>query len=132
MMKPLGLTAFLLAVVLSVGACDSQPKEFVCSGKVTFGSDDPFSDQFVLRILDDSIEIRGKAGTLITFDGTVYKICLDSKNEVVFEFTACQSGTSKRAGHLDKVTGELTLQRFDMKQPLTGAYNCKPVHRVLE
>lgn len=133
MMKPLGLTAFLLAVVLSVGACDSQPKEFVCSGKVTFGSDDPFPDQIVMRILDDSIEIRGKAGTLITFDGTVYKICLDSKNEVDFEYsTTCRSGKTTRVGNLDKVTGELTLQRFDMGQPFTGTYSCKAAHRVLQ
>lgn len=137
MMKPFGLAAFLLVGALSVGACDakgSQPSELVCTGKATFGSNDAFSDQFVLRVLGDSVEIRGKPGTPVTFDGTVYKICLDSENEVDFEYgtSSCRSGKNTRAGNLDKVTGKLTLQRFDMDQSFTGTYSCKTAHRVLE
>lgn len=136
-MKYLSLTTFIFIIILSLDACDAkdlQPSELVCSGKATLGSDDVLADQFVLRIQDNSIEIRGMPGTPVTFDGTVYKVCLDSKNEVDFEYTtsSCQSGNTTRTGTLDKVTGELTLQRFDMGQPFTGTYRCKPAHRVLQ
>ncbi|NWK44789.1 hypothetical protein [Ralstonia pickettii] len=136
-MKPLGLTTLLLVGVLLVGACHakaSQPSELVCSGKAALGGDDSFSDQFVVRILGDTLEIRGNVGTLATFDGTVYKICLNSQNEVDFEYgtSSCRSGKTTRAGNLDKVTGKLTLQRFDMGQSFIGTYDCQPAHRVLE
>ncbi|CAJ0689279.1 hypothetical protein LMG19089_00464 [Ralstonia edaphis] len=136
-MRLLCLTTVLLVGILSVSACDtkdSRPRELICSGKASLGSHDAVSDRFVLRIAGDSLEIRGAAGTLATFDGTVYKICLNSQSEVYFEYgtLSCSGSKTMRAGKLDKVTGELALERFDLGQSFTGTYNCKSAGRLLE
>ncbi|CAN7782370.1 hypothetical protein LJR296_008106 [Cupriavidus necator] len=126
--------AVTLTCVSVISACNAQrePMELACGGQVKLG-EDVITDKFVLRIEGDTIEIRGEPGTLYTFDGAMYKVCSESRDEVEIEYVAqCGSGTPSRSGRLQKVAGELTLRRYDMGKPFTGTYKCKRASRVLD
>lgn len=134
LMQQLALT---LTCVLAMSACNSQTREsteLACGGQVNFG-EDAITDRFVLRVEGDAIEIRGEPGTVSTFDGVMYKVCSESRDVIEIEYVAgahCGSGKPSRAGDLQKVTGDLTLHRYDMGKPFTGTYKCKRVNRVLD
>ncbi|KAF7961418.1 hypothetical protein AWV80_00235 [Cupriavidus sp. UYMU48A] len=115
--------------------CDAQgdkPTELVCAGQVKLG-EDISTDKFVLRIDGNAIEIRGEPGTAYTFDGTTYRVCSVSRDEIEFAIAGeCGSRSNlSRFGDLNKVTGDLTIQRFVMGKPFVGSYKCERASRVL-
>ena len=127
--------AFISTIIFAsseVGAQSWQAKELVCRGQATLGND-TISDELVLRLRGDSIEIRGEPGTPATFDGTVYKVCFQDQDELDFEYTTGKCGTpdSTRFGDIQKVTGILKISRKDMGMSFVGNYVCKAANRVL-
>jgi len=111
----------------------ARAQELVCSGHAKYG-DETFADRFFLRLQDGAIEIKGNPGSTYTFDGVSYKVCSESRDEIGFEYAVegiCGTGKPPRIGDLQKVTGDLTLRRFDMGKRFDGSYTCKPAGRVL-
>lgn len=132
--KPRSLTAASigLLVALSCAHC-AEAQELVCSGHAKYG-EETFADRFFLRIQGGTIEIKGNPGSAYTFDGVSYKVCSESRDEVDFEYAVegvCGTGRPPRIGELQKVTGDLTLRRFDMGKRFDGNYTCKAAGRVL-
>ncbi len=93
------------------------------------------TDRLTLRVSSNEVEVSGEARMTSTFEGMLrYKICLESENEIRFEYTTslrCGSDTT-RAGHLNKVVGSLRLTRSDRGEQFVGDYSCKPVQPVLK
>ncbi len=123
-----------LFIPLSADAQVGRSQELVCSGTVTYGQK-TFSDQVILKVSKSEVQVSGEAGMISTFEGILqYKICFESENEVDFEYTTAQkcSSNANRAGHLNKVLGNLRLSRSDRGEPFVGDYKCKPTQRVLK
>ena len=112
-----------------------RSEELVCNGSVIYGQN-KFPDQIILRISNREVEIKGQAGELSTFEVYMlpYKICSESRDELEFEYTDAEKCGIKptRAGHLNKVLGNLRLSRSDRGQPFVGDYKCKAAQRVLK
>jgi len=123
----------LLCLLGASGCSNSTTMELVCVGKVTFGSN-TFSDTLILRIDGMDMKISGEAGTTSTFEGTGYKVCSNSTNEMEFEgYTfECGNGKATRHGILNKVLGKLRMTRTDLGERFVGDYICKKAQRVLE
>jgi hypothetical protein len=123
-----------LSVLPSAEAQLGRSDELVCSGSVTYGQE-KFSDQVILQVSNREVAVNGQAGEISTFEGMLrYKICSESRNELDFEYTTAEKcgSNSTRAGHLNKVLGNLRLSRSDRGQPFIGNYVCKPAQRVLK
>src|SRR6266568_1710989 len=127
-----GTFAASLLVLPGVDAEVLRSKELICSGVVTYGQK-TFTDQIVLRLSDDEVEVSGQSGMTSTFEGMLrYKICSESENEIDFEYTTSHKSGSNvtRGGRLQKVVGSLRLTRSDRGEPFVGNYKCKPTQRV--
>lgn len=124
-----------LNVLPSAEAQLGRLEELVCSGSVTYGQN-KFPDQLILKVSNREVEVKGRAGEVSTFEVYMlpYKICSESRDELEFEYTPSEKcGTnSTRAGHLNKVLGNLRLSRSDRGQPFVGDYKCRPAQRVLK
>jgi hypothetical protein len=123
-----------LSVLSGAEAQFGRSEELVCSGRVTYGQN-KFSDQVILKVSSREVEVNGQAGETSTFEAMLrYKICSESENELEFEYTTAEKcgSNSTRAGHLNKVLGNLRLPRSDRGQPFVGDYKCKPAQRVLK
>src|ERR1017187_10326567 len=106
-------------IPLSAEAQFGRSQELVCSGSVTYGQK-TFADQVILKVSNREVEVSGKAGMISTFEGMQrYRICTESQNELDFEYTTAEKCDSNatRAGHLDKVLGNLRLSRSDRGEP---------------
>ncbi|WP_425953025.1 hypothetical protein [Ralstonia pseudosolanacearum] len=129
------LAVVLLMMTGIAGVAEAAPlAEFVCSGQVRFG-EETIKDKLVLRLDGDAMEIKGMPGTLSTFDGTAYKICSESRDEIMFGYpSAVECGGHKvtRSGGLQKVTGDMKIQRLDMGKPFTGSYKCQSANRLVD
>lgn len=123
----------MIFLISGANAQSWHAKELVCKGTATQGNS-TVSDEFVLRLSGGSIEIRGEPGTTSTFDGTVYKVCFESQEEIDFEYTTEKCGTpnSTRFGSIQKVTGILKVSRKDMPMRFIGHYRCKPTRQALD
>jgi hypothetical protein len=127
---------FLMVALIppSAHAQFGRSQELICSGSMMYGQN-TFSDQVILKVSNREVEVSGKAGMISTFEGMLrYKICTESQNELDFEYTTAEKcgSNATRAGHLDKVLGNLRLSRSDRGEPFVGEYKCKPAQRVLK
>lgn len=126
-------TAAAVGLLVACNALTARAEDLLCSGRAKYG-DEVITDRFILRIQDGSVEIKGNPGSTYTFDGTSYKVCTESRDEIGFEYAVagtCGAKNAPRAGELQKVTGDLKIRRFDMGQQFVGSYTCKPAARVL-
>lgn len=130
------LSCALVSTIFLISGANARSwhaQELVCKGTAILGND-TISDEFVLRLSGSSIEIRGEPGATSTFDGTVYKVCFESQDEIDFEYTTEKCGTpnSTRFGSIQKVTGILKVSRKDMPMRFIGRYKCKPTRQTLD
>ncbi len=89
-----GTFAASLLVLPGVDAEVLRSKELICSGVVTYGQK-TFTDQIILRLSDNEVEVTGQSGMTSTFEGMLrYKICSESENGIDFEYTTSHNAAA--------------------------------------